>query len=153
MLHNDWVTKESALELYYLMQHQNEKDLIYEFEVSEKTPHSRPLLMKTCGNNVGFYHPNKCVFGQPLIEYPKYDGFKKEINDDHSTLLNDRLWKPPIPKPDYIESWRDASLKDIMEHLTLNVLEVQSKYETPAKLYGTLVVKGPTMEPMVFTKA
>lgn len=107
------------------------------------------LLARTCGNDVGFKAINKAIFGQQLIQHETY-GRKLEVDNDNNGIIEDPKFNPH-PRPRGIRDWRDGSLSEIMSFLTRKIKRLKTK--VPPRLYGTLHVKGPTMEPMVFTKA
>ena len=88
-----------------------------------------PTLRRTCGNPIGFTVINTKI---------KTVGIGPISNHDHD-LFN--------------KEFRHWTLDEIHESLKLSVIGLSSRRSTPRNLYGTLVIKGPTMKPMVFTKA
>jgi serine/threonine protein kinase len=99
-----------------------------------------PVITSSCGNYIGFEMANLYVKGkdffhternQPLID--DKDLLQREVNKGIST--------------------RDNPLNEIFDFCYYEADKLNKARTIPTEVYGTLHVKGPTMEPMVFTKA
>ena len=99
-----------------------------------------PVITSSCGNYIGFEMPNLYVKGKDFFHTQK----NKKLIDDKDLLQSHVSSEISI---------RGFSLYEIFNLCHFHAKELNDARTIPTEVYGTLHVKGPTMEPMVFTKA
>lgn len=99
-----------------------------------------PVITSSCGNYIGFETANLYVKGKDFFHTER----NKPLTDDKDLL------QMKVPEGTSI---RDNPLYTIFYFCYADATKLNKKRPIPTELYGTLHVKGPTMEPMVFTKA
>jgi hypothetical protein len=99
-----------------------------------------PVITSSCGNSIGYEMANLYVKGKDFFHTER----NKRLIDDKDLLQSEK------PKEDNI---RKYPLYKVFDFCYEEAKKVKKDRNIPDELYGTLYVKGPTMEPMVFTKA
>jgi hypothetical protein len=99
-----------------------------------------PVITSSCGNYIGYNMANLYVKGKDFFHTER----NKRLIDDKDLLQSELRTR---------ENIRENPLYEVFDLCYEEAKELNMDRDVPEELYGTLYVKGPTMEPMIFTKA